>query len=107
MKRLLCSNSAGMVNFWYPSAIINSGSFFQVLLAAAVVYAATTFSGSSGGLPMFFLAFMQQLGIVMTDHAVSTISKSFCGDPSFNKLMVPRCLFPGQQLHGRSAACSR
>ncbi len=100
MKRLWCSNSAGMVSFQNPSAIINSGSFLEVLLAAAVFNAATTFPGSSGSLPKFFIAFLKQLGIVVTDYCADTISKSFCDDPSLNEVMVPRCLFPGEQLPG-------
>ena len=94
------SNSAGLVNFQNPSAIANSNSFLEILVAAAVPNAAAKANqvsyahrGKCTGVG-FFQELAQELGINI--NRLSNFA-DFMFDNTLSSICVPEYIFPGKE----------
>ena len=91
-------NSISTINFHNPSAIVNSGSFLQVLLVAATMNAAALFSSYRAEIPEFVVALLKQLGICPGEPNTGALLASLSKDGALQGIQVPRCLFPGAEM---------
>ncbi len=84
------SKAAGLVNFQNPRAVINSGSFLEVLMSIAISNAAGRASGTHG-FDSFMREFGKELGLI---EIIQT--KKIARDKILSKLSIPKFIFPGQ-----------
>ena len=89
------SNSAGLINFQNPSAVGNSGSLLEVLLAAGVKNAAAR--KAEGGIDCsavkFLAGLMSELGLGSVSETPDEIEE----DATLNEIHVPRIIVPAQE----------
>ena len=101
VKALWSSNSAGLVNFQNPCAVINTGSLMEVLVAVAIPNAAAcaTWSSEDGHKRSHFLFFICQfcseLGLP-GPNILSQLRKY--NKDLLNEIMIPRIVLPGESI---------